>query len=83
VTTPTAGLPGAVTRAVMPQGKTAPVVAVPTTRVITPPVLPGEGKEVLKQCSCLAKNIITAVLAVIFTVLVIFLYQRFLGKKKW
>lgn len=79
VTAPPAGVPGAVTQAAVPSVQTVPVV-IPPTQAVTQPVLPGAGT---KQCSCLAKNIITAVLAIIFTVLVLFLYQRFFGKRRW
>ncbi|MCX5858979.1 MAG: hypothetical protein NT056_03640 [Proteobacteria bacterium] len=78
VTAPPAGVPGAVTQTALPSVKPMPVVV--PTQAITQPVLPGEST---KSCGCLVKNIITAVLAIIFTVLVLFLYQRFFGKKRW
>lgn len=77
------GLPGEVTRVVLPAEKAAPPVVVVSFQGVTLPVLSGEGKEVQSKCGCLVKNVIVAILSVVFTLLVLFLYQRFFGKKKW
>ncbi|MCX5867687.1 MAG: hypothetical protein NT009_09490, partial [Proteobacteria bacterium] len=61
VTTPLAGLPGEVTQPVLPAEKAASPIVVVSSQGVTLPVLPGENTG---QCSCLVKNIITAVSAI-------------------
>jgi len=83
VTTPLAGLPGEVTQPVLPAEKAAPPVVVVSSQGVTLPVLPGVGKEIQNKCGCLVKNIIVAILSVVFTLLVLFLYQKFFSKRRW
>jgi hypothetical protein len=76
-------LPGEVTQPVLPAEKAAPPVVVVSSQGVTLPVLPGVGKEIQNKCGCLVKNIIVAILSVVFTLLVLFLYQKFFSKRRW